>query len=93
MHTIGKSIVIHERRADTVYVSHRFCTCKRNNIHGPFTIGVLKSYVIVSHISRAISAACYVFLGRAGSTYRLNLKTKGSTEFITPKAVGCSARA
>ena len=25
--------------------------------------------------------------------YRLNLKTKGSTEFITPKALGCSARA
>ena len=28
-----------------------------------------------------------------GFKYRLNLKTKGSTEFITPKALGCSARA
>ena len=44
------------------------CRRKRNNIHDPFAIGVLKSDVIISHISRAISAAYYVFLGRAGST-------------------------
>ena len=37
------------------------------NIHDPFVVGVLKSDVIVGHISRAISAASYVFLGRAGS--------------------------
>ena len=29
---------------------------------------VLKSDFIVGHVSRAISAACYVFLGQAGST-------------------------
>ena len=40
------------------------CRHERNNIHGPFAIAVLKSDVIVGHISRAISAACYVFLGQ-----------------------------
>ena len=44
------------------------CRCKRNNIHDPFAVAELKSDVIVGHISRAISAACYVFLGQAGST-------------------------
>ena len=38
------------------------------NIHDLFAVAVLKSDVIVGHIPRAISAACYVFLGRAGST-------------------------
>ena len=44
------------------------CRHERNNIHNPFAIGVLKSDVIVGHVSRAISAACCVFLRRAGST-------------------------
>ena len=44
------------------------CRRERNNIHDPYTVAVLKSDVIVGHIPRAISAACYVFLGRAGST-------------------------
>ena len=35
------------------------CRRERNNIH---------SNVIVGHISRAISAACYVFFGQARST-------------------------
>ena len=44
------------------------CRRERNNIHDPYAVAVLKSDVIVGHIPRAISAACYVFLGRAGST-------------------------
>ena len=44
------------------------CRRERNNIHDPFAVAVLKSDVIVGHIPRAILAACYVFLGRAGST-------------------------
>ena len=41
---------------------------KGMNIHDLFAVAVLKSDIIVGHIPRAISAACYVFLGRAGST-------------------------
>ena len=32
-------------------------------VKGTFAVAELKSDVIVGHISRAISAACYVFLG------------------------------
>ena len=36
---------------------------KGMNIHDLFAVAVLKSDVIIGHIPRAISAACYVFLG------------------------------
>ena len=36
------------------------CRCERNNIHDPFAVALLKSDVIISHVPRAISAACYV---------------------------------
>ena len=52
-----------------ILVKNLQCSRKRNNIHDPFAIAVLKSDVIVGHIPRAISAACYVFLGGAGSFY------------------------
>ena len=39
------------------------CRRERNNIYDPYAVAVLKSDVIVSHIPRAISAACYAFLG------------------------------
>lgn len=44
------------------------CRHERNNIHDFFAVGVIKSDVIVCHMPRGISAACYVFLGQAGST-------------------------
>ena len=36
------------------------CRRERNNIHDPFAVSVLKSDIIVGHVPRAISAACYV---------------------------------
>ena len=44
------------------------CRRESNNIHNHFAVAVLKSGVIVGHIPRVISAACYVFLEQAGST-------------------------
>ena len=52
----------------TILVKNLHVSTKGMNIHNLFAVAVLKSYVIVGHIPRAISAACYVFLGQAGST-------------------------
>ena len=46
----------------TILVKNLHVGTKGMDIHA---VAVLKSDVIVGHIPRAISAACYVFLGRA----------------------------
>ena len=52
----------------TILVKNLHVGTKGMNIHHLFAVAVLKSDVIVGHIPRTISAACYVFPGRAGST-------------------------
>ena len=48
----------------TILVKNLHVGTKGMNIYDLFAVAVLKSDVIVGHIPRAISAACYVFLGR-----------------------------
>ena len=73
----------------TILVKNLHVGTKGMNIHDLFTVAVLKSDVIVGHIPRAISVACYVFLGRAtrqaGSTkqlQRLSLLICSSPSFL-----------
>ena len=47
----------------TILVKNLHVGTKGMNIHDLFAVAVLKSDIVVGHIPRAISAACYVFLG------------------------------
>ena len=55
--------------------------CRRDvrNHHDPFAAAVCKGTTVVGHMPRKISAACYVFLGKAGAT--ITGKVTGSRRY------------
>ena len=56
-----ETIILFTRLFGTAILVKNSVGRERNNIHDPFAVSVLKSDVIVGHVPRAISAACYMY--------------------------------